>query len=148
MQGTGSTVTWTGGFSVHARILPVMEQGVAFNALNFYFSHLGAPNSTVVTVSMSFFVCPSDINNDQRTPFPPFTGLNATASVTRLRASTAAIGSSGMGSTHPTPATRSAVNKSRRIAESVDGTSGTLLATDVKVYNPLCGPFSPIPPVA
>ena len=145
VQGTGNTVTWTGGFSVHARILPVMEQGVAFNALNFYFSHLGAPNSTVVTVSMSFFVCPSDINNDQRTPFPPFTGLNATASVT-------SYGVNGgdwfvwNGFNAPDPRNAFLVNKSRRIAESVDGTSGTLLATDVKVYNPLCGPFSPIPP--
>src|SRR3954463_105130 len=39
VQGTGNTVTWTGGFSVHCRILPFMEQGVAFNALNFVFKH-------------------------------------------------------------------------------------------------------------
>ena len=36
------------------------------------------------------------------------------------------------------------VNRSRRIAEFTDGTSNTLLATDVKVYNPLCGPFGPL----
>src|SRR5271167_4297674 len=30
----GATFTYN-GFSVHARILPVMEQGVAFNAINF-----------------------------------------------------------------------------------------------------------------
>ena len=35
----GSRLT-TRGFSVHCRILPFMEQGVAFNALNFNFSHL------------------------------------------------------------------------------------------------------------
>src|SRR5438552_5065877 len=35
----------TNGFSVHCRILPFMEQGVAFNSLNFSFSHLQAPNS-------------------------------------------------------------------------------------------------------
>src|SRR5262249_35024562 len=82
VQGTGNTVTWTGGFSVHARVLPFMEQGVAFSSINFQFSHLGASNTSVVTLSMSAFVCPSDINKDQRTPFPPFTGLTATASVT------------------------------------------------------------------
>ena len=36
------------GFSVHARILPFMEQGVAFNAINFSFTHRTVQNSTVV----------------------------------------------------------------------------------------------------
>jgi prepilin-type N-terminal cleavage/methylation domain-containing protein/prepilin-type processing-associated H-X9-DG protein len=145
VQGTANTVTWTGGFSVHARILPVMEQGVAFNSLNFYFSHLGAPNTTVVTVSMSIFVCPSDINNDKRTQFPPFTDLNATASVTSYGVN---AGDWFVWNGFNGPDARNAflVNKSRRIAEFVDGTSNTLLVTDVKVYNPLCGPFSPVPP--
>ena len=39
LSGTGNTVTWNNGFSVHCRILPFMEQGVAFNALNFNFNH-------------------------------------------------------------------------------------------------------------
>src|SRR5438445_4091536 len=39
---------WYNGFSVHCRILPFMEQGVAFNALNFTFNHTNATNSTVV----------------------------------------------------------------------------------------------------
>src|SRR5262249_52484589 len=140
VQGTGNTVTWVGGFSVHARILPLMEQGVAFNAINFNFSHLDASNTTVVTVSMSIFVCPSDINNDKRTQFPPFTGLNATASVTSYGVN---AGDWFIWNGFNPPDSRSVflVNKSRRIAEITDGTSGTLLATDVKVYNPLCGPF-------
>ena len=145
VQGTGNTVTWTGGFSVHARVLPFMEQGVAFNSINFNFSHLGAPNSTVVTLSMSSFVCPSDINKDQRTPFPAFTGLTATASVTSYGVN---AGDWFVWNGFNGPESRNAflVNRSRRIAEFVDGTSNTLLATDVKVYNPLCGPFSPVPP--
>jgi prepilin-type N-terminal cleavage/methylation domain-containing protein len=145
VQGTGNQVTWAGGFSVHARILPLMEQGVAFNAINFVFSHLGAANVTVVTLSMSPFVCPSDINKDERTQFPPFTELNATASVTSYGVS---AGDWFVWNGFNGPDSRNAflVNKSRRIAEFTDGTSGTLLATDVKVYNPLCGPFSPIPP--
>src|SRR3954453_14977043 len=35
MTGTGSTITWSNGWSVHARVLPFMEQGSAFNAINF-----------------------------------------------------------------------------------------------------------------
>jgi hypothetical protein len=125
--------------------MPFMEQGVAFNAINFLFSHVGAPNTTVVTMSVSSFTCPSDINKDQRTPFPPFTGLNATASVTSYGVN---AGDWFVWNGFNAPDARNAflVNKSRRIADFVDGTSNTLLAADVKVYNPLCGPFSPLPP--
>src|SRR5262249_6037022 len=111
----------------------------------FNFSHLDASNTTVVTVSMSIFVCPSDINNDKRTQFPPFTGVNATASVTSYGVN---AGDWFVWNGFNPPDSRSVflVNKSRRIAGITDRTSGTLFATDVKVSNPLCGPFSPIPP--
>src|SRR4051794_35042332 len=58
LAGAGNTVAWTNGFSVHCRILPFMEQGVAFNALNFGFNHLNAANSSVVGMQVSVFVCP------------------------------------------------------------------------------------------
>ncbi|HMB07417.1 MAG TPA: DUF1559 domain-containing protein, partial [Isosphaeraceae bacterium] len=51
LSGAGNTVAWNNGFSVHGRILPFMEQGVAFNALNFNFNHTSALNSTVVGMS-------------------------------------------------------------------------------------------------
>src|SRR4051795_4767522 len=31
MRGSGSTITWSNGWSVHGRVLPFMEQGAAFN---------------------------------------------------------------------------------------------------------------------
>jgi prepilin-type N-terminal cleavage/methylation domain-containing protein/prepilin-type processing-associated H-X9-DG protein len=130
----------TNGFSVHCRILPFMEQGVAFNALNFNFSHLQAPNSSVVGMSVSVFLCPSDVNNDKRTPFPPFTGLAAAASVTSYGF---CEGDWFMWNGFNPPDNRSAFqpNRSLRIAEFTDGTSQTLLATDVRIYQPLrrCG---------
>src|SRR6516164_3980686 len=46
--GTTNTVLWRNGFSVHARVLPFMEQGVMFNSVNFIFDHRSAQNSTVV----------------------------------------------------------------------------------------------------
>jgi prepilin-type N-terminal cleavage/methylation domain-containing protein/prepilin-type processing-associated H-X9-DG protein len=144
LMGTGNTVTWKNGFSVHARILPFMEQGVAFNSINFLFAHTDLSNSSVVTLAMSAFVCPSDINKDARTPYGP-AGVGATASVTSYGVN---AGDwyvwGGFGSTN----SRGVFfpNYSRRIAELSDGTSNTLFATDVKVYNPLCGPNQPIPP--
>jgi prepilin-type N-terminal cleavage/methylation domain-containing protein/prepilin-type processing-associated H-X9-DG protein len=136
LQGTANTVAWTNGFSVHCRVLPFMEQGVAFNALNFVFRHTSAQNSTVVGMSVTVFVCPSDVNNGQKTPFPPSSGVNAVASVTSYGFSQ---GDWYVWNGFGGPDNRSAFgpNRSRRVAEFTDGTSGTLLATDVKVYQPL-----------
>src|SRR4051812_24623255 len=58
LSGTGNSVTWRNGFSVHARLLPFMEQGVAFNSLNFTFDHRSAQNATVVGMNLQVFLCP------------------------------------------------------------------------------------------
>ena len=63
------------GFSVHARILPFMEQGVAFNSINFFFTHRTVQNSTVVGLALTCFLCPSDPNSGGLTAFP--SGVNA-----------------------------------------------------------------------
>ena len=65
--GTANQVAWANGFSVQCRLLAFMEQGVAFDALNFLSRHNRAENTTVVGLQVSVFVCPSDINKDQRT---------------------------------------------------------------------------------
>lgn len=135
LSGTGNTVAWTNGFSVHCRILPFMEQGVAFNALNFNFNHLSATNVTVVGMAVNSFVCPSDVNKDKRSPFPPFTGLTASGSVTSYGFS---AGDWFVWNGFNPPENRGAFgpNRSRSLAEFQDGTSQTLLASDVKVYQP------------
>jgi prepilin-type N-terminal cleavage/methylation domain-containing protein/prepilin-type processing-associated H-X9-DG protein len=139
--GTTNTVAWRNGFSVHARILPLMEQGVMFNAINFIFDHRSAQNSTVVGSAVAFFTCPSDPNADQRTAFP-----FGTACVT-------SYGINGgdwfvwAGFTQPLTRGPFGPNLSRRLAEFTDGLSQTVLATDVKVYQPFCrtnGPFANI----
>jgi prepilin-type N-terminal cleavage/methylation domain-containing protein/prepilin-type processing-associated H-X9-DG protein len=56
-------VTWN-GWSVHAMLLPFLEQGVMFNAINFSFDPLVCNsynfNSTVFASGVSTFLCPSD----------------------------------------------------------------------------------------
>ena len=71
----GTTTFTYNGFSVHARILPFMEQGVAFNSINFVFTHRTVQNSTVVGLALTCFLCPSDPNMDGLTAFP--SGVNA-----------------------------------------------------------------------
>src|SRR4051812_25818921 len=136
LAGTGNAVAWTNGFSAHVRVLPFMEQGVAFNALNFQFNHVNAANSSVVGMVVSVFVCPSDINSNKLTPFPAFTGLNAVASVTSYGVNE---GDWYVWNGFNGPENRGAFgpNRSRKVAEFLDGTSNTLFATDVKVYQPL-----------
>jgi prepilin-type N-terminal cleavage/methylation domain-containing protein/prepilin-type processing-associated H-X9-DG protein len=140
LQGTGNTVSWNGGFSVHTRILPFMEQGVAFNALNFGQNHVSWQNSSIVATSLTSFVCPSDVHAADRTPFPPFTGIPGTVSVTSYGFN---IGDWYVWGGFGSPDSRGVFgpNKSRRLAEFTDGTSNTLLGSDVKVYQPLrrCG---------
>src|SRR4051812_21102045 len=62
VDGVGNTITWRGGWSVHGRILPFLEQGTAFNAVNFSFDHRSAQNATVVGLNLQVYLCPSDPN--------------------------------------------------------------------------------------
>jgi hypothetical protein len=62
------------GFSVHGRILPFMGQGVAFNGINFFFTHRTAQNSTVVGLALMCFLCPSNTLVDGQMAFP--SGVN------------------------------------------------------------------------
>jgi prepilin-type N-terminal cleavage/methylation domain-containing protein/prepilin-type processing-associated H-X9-DG protein len=140
LAGRGNVVSWNGGFSVHTRILPLMEQGVTFSSLNFSFNHISWQNSSIVASSMSFFLCPSDVNGNQRTPFPPFTGIPESVYPTSYGFS---VGDWFCWNGFNGPDNRQAFqpNRSRRVAEFTDGTSNTLMATDVKIYQPLrrCG---------
>ncbi|MFO0907639.1 MAG: DUF1559 domain-containing protein [Isosphaeraceae bacterium] len=130
LSGTNNTVTWRNGFSVHARILPFMEQGVMFNAINFTFDHRTAENATVVGSAISFFTCPSDLNSNGLTAFP-FTQARVTS-----------YGFNGgdwyvwNGFNGPDNRQVFGPNRSRRIADFTDGTSNTLMAADVKAYQP------------
>ena len=135
------------GFSVHARILPFMEQGVAFNSINFFFTHRQAQNGTVVGMALTCFLCPSDPNIGGLTAFPtpgvyarvPCYGFNEGDWFVWNALSTGGVnnGPNNRGVFGP--------NQSLRVAQFTDGTSQTLFASDVKALNPFCqvgGQFS------
>ena len=134
------------GFSVHARILPFMEQGVAFNSINFSFTHRTVQNSTVVGLALTCFLCPSDTNIEGLTAFP--SGVNARVPCYGFNEGDWFIWNAlSTNGSNKGPNTRGVFgpNLSRRIAEFTDGMSQTLLATDVKALNPFCqvgGQFS------
>jgi prepilin-type N-terminal cleavage/methylation domain-containing protein len=60
LGGSGTTVTWYGGWSVHGRLLPFTDQGATFNAINFAIDYESGPNLTVTGLSISFFLCRGD----------------------------------------------------------------------------------------
>ena len=62
LTGRSNTVTWFGGWSVHGRVLPYLEQGNMYNAINFAIHYEAAPNLTVTAQTLSLFTCPSESN--------------------------------------------------------------------------------------
>ncbi len=58
----GATDT-AAGWGWGAMILPQLEQGPIFNAVNFGLAVEAPPNSTVVRASMTAYLCPSDVTN-------------------------------------------------------------------------------------
>ena len=145
IAGTFNGVFSYNGFSVHARILPFMEQGVAFNSINFFFTHRTVQNSTVVGLALTCFLCPSDPNSGGMTAFPsgvearvPCYGFNEGDWYiwNALSTSGSNNGPNNRGVFGP--------NQSRRIAEFTDGTSQTLFASDVQGLEPVLPGWRPV----
>jgi prepilin-type N-terminal cleavage/methylation domain-containing protein len=60
VAGWGTTVVWKNNWSSLCRILPWLEQGSAYNAVNFTQKDSSAVNTTVCGLLIQTFVCPSD----------------------------------------------------------------------------------------
>ncbi len=127
LSGAGNTVAYDTGWSAQARILPFLEGNALFNAANLSVFKEDPPNSTVITLNVAGFLCPSEV---------------------RPQVSQHDYGPSGVVSYgfsqgdwfvwggFDEPQNRSAFgpNRSRRLAEFADGLSQTLLAAEVKAY--------------
>jgi prepilin-type N-terminal cleavage/methylation domain-containing protein/prepilin-type processing-associated H-X9-DG protein len=119
---------WTNGWSVNGRLLPFMEQYAAFNATNFTLSYGDPSNTTIGALSLSALLCPSEVQID---PKPSKTSQYGVANYNWNMGDWYVWG--GLGSS---TGNRGAfgVNRSRRLAEFLDGMSNTLLASEVKTY--------------
>lgn len=127
LSGSGSTVLWFGGWSVHGRVLPFLEQGPLFNSINFDINYETPPNSTVSAQSISVFLCPSEIRTE------PKMGDAGPIYPTNYGWCMGDWYSWGGFSSMPN---RSAFgpNRSRRLAEFTDGLSNAIVAAEVKTY--------------
>jgi prepilin-type N-terminal cleavage/methylation domain-containing protein/prepilin-type processing-associated H-X9-DG protein len=127
LRGSGNTTTFLTGWSAQARILPFLEETSLFNAANLSVSKEDPPNSTVISLNVATFLCPSEVKTE------PSVHDYGIAGVTNYGVSQGDWfvwgGFSG-------PQNRAAIeaNRSRRLAEFTDGLSQTLFAAEVKAY--------------
>jgi prepilin-type N-terminal cleavage/methylation domain-containing protein/prepilin-type processing-associated H-X9-DG protein len=130
--GSGSTIVWSNGWSAHARVLPFMEQGAMYNAINFALRYNTPVNSTVPALVVAGFLCPSEIHPEVRVTTTARFGVNNYG--WNMGDWYVWGGFGGPGNRAPFE-----VNKARRFAELSDGLSNTMLAAEVKTYQPNLG---------
>ncbi len=115
-----------GGWSIHGRILPYVEESAAYGALNFDLSYSAPPNQTVARQLVSVFICPSDPVGYDLVPhsFGPAAPTNYGW----------CMGDWYVWGGFNGIKNRSAFefNRSKRLAELRDGTSNTIVAAEVK----------------
>jgi prepilin-type N-terminal cleavage/methylation domain-containing protein/prepilin-type processing-associated H-X9-DG protein len=126
-----ATSGWV-GWSVHSRILPLLEQGSMFNSINFNLPYSKPDNTTVSAAAISIFLCPSETNT-QRTPASPFFPVDHSISDYGWNLGDWYVWSNGG------PTTRGAftLNTVRRFADFTDGLSSTVLSAEVKAQTPV-----------
>jgi prepilin-type N-terminal cleavage/methylation domain-containing protein/prepilin-type processing-associated H-X9-DG protein len=128
---------WTNNFSALAKVLPYMEQSNSYNAMNYLFKDSDVTNSTICGTLVKAFVCPSDPNtqsfNDGGTVFG---GSNYGSCDGDWYVFSFAKGAPASATWAGMPSrTAFAVNMARSLSNFVDGTSGTLLFSELKTFD-------------
>ena len=127
LSGVGNTVFYDTAWSAQARILPYLEGNPLFNAANLSVFKEDPANATVISLSVSVFLCPSEVKPE---PSQHDYGICGSDQLRDVRGDWFVWGGfSG-------PQNRSAFgpNRSRRLAAITDGLSQTLFAAEVKAY--------------
>ncbi|HEX7448298.1 MAG TPA: DUF1559 domain-containing protein [Pirellulales bacterium] len=129
LNGTPGNVTWNGGWSVHARILPYLEQNPLYGMCDFSINKEDPLNQPAITKTLPVFICPSLMQTGLSTH--PY-GQSSVSGYGWC------MGDWFIWGGFAGPANRSAFgpNHCRRVAEFRDGTSQTLAASEVKTYQP------------
>jgi prepilin-type N-terminal cleavage/methylation domain-containing protein len=134
---------WVSYLGPHARLLPFLEQNNVFNNMNTNAAYGDLANMIAVGRVVDGFLCPSEIKRQPvaHVTFGNIGGVNYGFSMGDWYV--------WNGVNNPETPNRSAfgVNRSRRWAEFTDGTSNTLLMSEVKNYQPTvrdCAQFANI----
>jgi prepilin-type N-terminal cleavage/methylation domain-containing protein/prepilin-type processing-associated H-X9-DG protein len=120
---TFSTVGGNFSWSAVSQILPFIEQGTAFAALNFNMARDHAANSTGESVRIASFICPSDAGPEPPVGQSPSNyRANEGANIIHLYG---AADVKGVNASLPPPDGPFFANVSYRLADISDGTSNT-----------------------
>ncbi len=130
LRGSGTSLVWSNGWSIQARIAPFAEQGPIFNSMNFDLSYELLANQTAASQTISLFLCPSETDTQRREDEGNFYGVSSYGWFTGDWFVWGGW-ASGRGNRAPF-----GVNRSRRLAEITDGLSQTLFASEGKTYQP------------
>jgi prepilin-type N-terminal cleavage/methylation domain-containing protein/prepilin-type processing-associated H-X9-DG protein len=118
---------WSNGWSAQGRLLPFLEQGTAFNSINFSYSYSIPGNTTVAGLSIATFLCPSEIHIEPKVSATSRFGVaNYSVNVGDWYVWGGIGSAGGRGVFGP--------NRSRRLAEFLDGMSNTVAISEVKTY--------------
>jgi prepilin-type N-terminal cleavage/methylation domain-containing protein/prepilin-type processing-associated H-X9-DG protein len=117
------------GWSAHARILPYSEQGAAFNAMNLSLRYSLAANITINKLTISTFLCPSEIKPEPKTDATTGEVVHGVNNYGWNRGDWLIWG--GLNTTNRAPFD---INVARRFSAITDGLSNTLLASEVRTY--------------
>jgi prepilin-type N-terminal cleavage/methylation domain-containing protein/prepilin-type processing-associated H-X9-DG protein len=127
LSGTGNTVTYITGWSAQARVLPYLEAAAAFNAANLSVFKEDPPNATVIALNVAVFLCPSEVKTEVSVHDY---GRSGVINYGFCQGDWFVWG----GFNGPQNRQAFGPNRSRRLAEFVDGLSHTLLAAEVRAY--------------
>ncbi len=129
LNGSGNTVTWNGGWSVQARILPYMEQTNLFEKCDFSINKEEPANQAAIGLNLPVYICPSLINTAVSTHDYGQSGVTGYG---------ACMGDWFIWGGFNGPNNRNAFgpNRSRRLSEFAEGLSQTLAVSEVKSYQP------------
>lgn len=126
-SNNAGSVNWFGGWSAQARVLPYLEQGSTYGAVNFDVSYSNPVNTTVSSLTIAAFICPSEVK-----PEPALHGSNLIG-VLNYGVNMGDWYVWG-GASGPDSKGLFTVNRSRTIATITDGLSNTLMMSEVKAY--------------
>jgi prepilin-type N-terminal cleavage/methylation domain-containing protein len=130
LNGSGNTVTWNGGWSVQARILPYMEQVSLFGICNFSINKEEPSNQPAIGHNIPVYLCPSLTQTQVSTHDYGLSGVTGYA---------ACMGDWFVWGGFNGPDNRSAFgpNRCRPFSDFRDGLSQTLIFSEVKTYQPI-----------
>lgn len=131
---SAGAVAWKSSWGASSRTLPFLEGANLYNTINYTTKVSDVSNATAVSTTVKTFLCPSEVNTTPFTSTSVTTGLTTTYGLSNYTWCAGTWYTFG-GATNATPGQGAIdTNLGRTLASITDGTSGTLLAAEVKTY--------------